>query len=178
MNGEILKNSFLFMYEREPIADFLKDCEIYINKQQRGFGLIHEITFTVPATVFKKYEESIPYFQAKLKEDFHRFHQLNHVIVYLTADWAKLEIISTRVVSVPTAWEEINNLQNLLLSQLHTATETISFQNIGNSSRHLLRKLADTVFDEKKLVAKQIVFETSPENFKNRLWSFVLFSRL
>lgn len=48
-------------------------------------------------------------------------------------------------------------------------------QNVGNTCRHLLKKLAELVFDAKKHVAKGISFDTRPENFKNRLWAFVLY---
>lgn len=174
-HNEVLRNSFLFMYGNEPIGGFLKDCEISFYEQPKGYGRTFEITFTVPATTFKANERNLDFFRAKLKEDLHKFHQYKSVIVYITADWEKLEMVSTNVVPILTPWEEINGMQNHLINQLHTADQTISFQNVGNTSRNLLRKLSDIVFDDKKHAIINGTFDTSPESFKNRLWAFVLF---
>ena len=174
-----IKNSFLYMYGEEPIADFLKESEISIAKDERSaFNRIHttfEFTFRVPAQTYKKYETHLDFFQGRLKADLHKFHQYDSVLVYLTADWDKLEMVSTEVKPILTPWQEINVMQDALLSQIHTASETIAFQNVGNTARHLLRKLADIVFDELKHTPPNNKFDLKSENYKNRLWAFVLY---
>jgi hypothetical protein len=174
-----LKNSFLFMYAGEPIADFLRESEVIIRKdEKRAFNRTHftfEITFQVPVQTYKKYEHDLNTFQGKLKQGLHQFHQYDSVLVYLSADWEKLEVISTEVMPVLTPWQEINAMQDLLLSQIHTASEAVSFQNVGNTSRHLLRKLSDIVFLEEKHTPAGNTRNLSPEHYKNRLWAFVLY---
>jgi hypothetical protein len=115
------------------------------------------------------------YFKAKLKEGLHQYHQYDSVIVELTADWDKLEMVSTEVKPILTPWQEINKMQDLILSQIHTASETAAFQNVGNTARLLLRKLADVVFLEDKHTLPNSRFDLRPDNFKNRLWAFVLY---
>lgn len=174
-----IKNSFLYMYAGERIAEFLKECRIIITKSSetalsKAF-VTFEFTFQVPAPTYKKFELELGYFQAKLKEDLHKFHQYNSVLVYLTADWEKLEAVSTEVKPVLTPWQEINAMQDTLLSQIHTASETISFQNVGNTARHLLRKLADIVFEHQKHTPLNNTFDLRGDSYKNRLWAFVLY---
>jgi hypothetical protein len=163
----------------EPLADFLKECEISIvRRDQRAFAKVFstfEFTFKVPAQTFKKYESHHLSFQGKLKEGLHNYHQYDSVLVYLTADWDKLEAVSTEVRPVITAWQEINSIQETLVSQVHTASDTISFQNVGNTARHLLRKLADLVFNPDLYTPPDNHRDLSPESYKNRLWAFVLY---
>jgi hypothetical protein len=176
---ETIKNSFLFMYAGEPIAEFLRESEILIAKdEKRPFNKVHitfEFTFRVPAETFKKYVHHHESFIGKLKDGLHKYHQYGSVLVYLTADWDKLEMVSTEVKPVLTPWQEINAMQEMLLSQIHTASETITFQNVGNTARHLLRKLADIVFEEHKQTPPNNKFDLGPECYKNRLWAFVLY---
>jgi hypothetical protein len=176
---EKIKNSFLYMYAGEKIADFLKECEIFIlRRDNKGLNRLRstfEFTFQVPAQTYKKYEHHHNFFQGVLIEGLHKFHQYDSVLVHLIADWDKLESVSAEVRPVLTLWDEINALQDTLLSQLHTAAETISFQNVGNTARHLLRRLADIVFQEDKHTPPSKKNDLSPESFKNRLWAFVLY---
>lgn len=176
---EKIKNSFLYMNAGEPLADFLKECEISIvRRDQRALAKLFstfEFTFKVPAQVFKKYESHHLSFQGKLKEGLHNYHQYDSVLVYLTADWDKLVAVSTEVRPVMTAWQEINSMQETLVSQVHAASNTISFQNIGNTARHLLRKLADLVFKADLHTPPNNERDLSPESYKNRLWAFVLY---
>ena len=175
---QVLKNSFLYMYEGKPIADFLKECEIVIVKHDnKGLNrlLPFIFTFKVPAPTFKKYELEHGYFQAKLKEDLHRYHQYDSVVVHLTGDWEKLELVYTEVRPVLTPWDEINRMQEHMLSQIHTADQTIAFQNVGNTARHLMRKMADIIFVEAKHTPAGNTKDLSPDKFKNRLWAFVLY---
>jgi hypothetical protein len=176
---EKIKNSFLYMYGQEPIANFLKECEIFIIREERrpmGKLFFHfEFTFQVPAATYKKYESQHGYFQAKLKEDLHRYHQYKSVVVYLTADWERLQRTSTEVRPVLTPWQEINSMQEDLLSQVETAGTTIAYQNVGNTARHLMRKLSDTVFIPEKHADADNKTNLGPDKVKNRLWAFVLF---
>lgn len=176
---EKIKNSFLYMYGQEPIADFLKESEIFIVKdERRPMGRVvitFEFTFQVPVPTYKKYELQHGYFQAKLKEDLHKFHQYQSVIVYLTADWERLQRVSTEVRPVQTPWQEINSMQEHLLFQVRTADATIAFQNVGNTARHLMRKLSDTVFIMEKHTPINNKVNLDPDKSKNRLWAFVLY---
>jgi hypothetical protein len=176
---EKIKNSFLYMYAGQPLADFLKEAEISIVRRDqpvlRNKFRTFEFTFKVPAQTFKKYEADHLSFQGKLKNGLHNYHQFDSVLVYLTADWDKLEAVSTEVRPVLTAWEEINSMQETLISQVHTANDTISFQNVGNTARHLLRKLSDLVFKPHLHTPAEGDRDLSPECYKNRLWAFVLY---
>jgi hypothetical protein len=137
-----IKNSFLYMFNGEPIADFLKECEISIVKTKRSIKIpTFAITFRVPAPTYKKYEHHHDFFQGKLKQGLHQFHQYDSVLVFLTADWDRLEMISTEVKPVLTPWQEVNAMQDTLLSQVHTASETITFQNVWQYSQAFTSKV-------------------------------------
>jgi hypothetical protein len=173
--GQILKNSFLYMYEEGlPIHDFLKNCDVHVSDHY-GIPKTRTVTFTVSAPTFKRHEYLIEAFRSKLKEDLHKLHQFNSVKVDLTADWEKLEIVSTRIEPILTPWQEINKMQDNLMTQMQLANDTIFFQNVGNTCRHLLMKLADVVFDSKKHTPTNNSFDLGRENSKNRLWAFVLY---
>jgi hypothetical protein len=173
---EKIKNSFLYMYNGEPIANFLKESEIFISRREkRAFAVTFEFTFQVPAQTFKKYVDQHNSFMGILKDGLHKYHQYDSVLVHLTADWEKLEVVSTEIKPVLTPWQEINEMQDAIVSQIHTAGETISFQNVGNTARHLLRKMADMVFEEDKHTPADNKYDLRPDSYKNRLWAFLLY---
>lgn len=90
-------------------------------------------------------------------------------------DLSKFQLLRNNYIPVYTPWEEINNLQNRLIQQLRSSSETIDFQNIGNTARTILQKVSTIVFDPSKHIAdtpdKKI--DLSEGKFKNRLHTYI-----
>lgn len=88
-------------------------------------------------------------------------------------DYNKLQLINSQVIPVQTEWQEINSLQQELIESLQRSTTTTNFQNIGNSARIIMDKLARTVFDLEKHKPKDNQKLVHNGKFKNQLHSYI-----
>ncbi len=88
-------------------------------------------------------------------------------------DYNKLQLINSQVIPVMTEWQEINSLQQELIESLQRSTTTTNFQNIGNSARIIMDKLARIVFDLEKHKPKDPEKLVYNGKFKNQLHSYI-----
>lgn len=88
-------------------------------------------------------------------------------------DYNKLQLINSQVIPIKTEWLEINNLQQELIESLQRSTTTTNFQNIGNSARIIMDKIARTVFDLEKHKPKDKEKLVHNGKFKNQLHSYI-----
>jgi len=87
-------------------------------------------------------------------------------------DLNRFQILNNTFTPVHTAWEEINSDQQSLINQLKAAKTTVEFQNIGNTSRTIMEKIADHVFDPTKHIASAEI-DLAKGKFKNRLHTYI-----
>lgn len=128
--------------------------------------------YTIPTT-FYKYFDLKDMFQKEIKNRINK--STNYIIE--NVDWIldinKLEVNQIDVVLVKTEWEEINELQKKLIDTLRISNDSIDYQNIGNTSRSIMDKLAREVFDKEKHIPKDQSIEIHNGKFKNQLNTFV-----
>lgn len=96
---------------------------------------------------------------------------INEVII--APDYDKISIINSEVSVIQTEWEEINELQKKLIDLFKKSDGSIDYQNIGNSARTLMDKLARIVFDEKLHKPDDPKIDVRNGKFKNQLHSFI-----
>ena len=96
---------------------------------------------------------------------------INDIIII--PDYDKISIINSEVSIIQTEWDEINELQSKLIDLFKQSDGSIDYQNIGNSARTLMDKLARIVFDEKIHKPADPKIDVRNGKFKNQLHSYI-----
>lgn len=155
------------------IHEFLLHSEIHVqidfNSKLLTPGDMHII---VDPEIYKKYNGSLNSFKSEIGSKYREFAHMTITGVQVYPNLNKFQILNNRITPVVTPWEEINSLQAHLIDQLRTAEKTIDFQNIGNTSRTLLQKVANHVFDPLKHIAPDAI-DLGEAKFKNRLHTYI-----
>lgn len=92
--------------------------------------------------------------------------------VEIKPDYEKIIILNSNISIIETPWEEINSLQKKLIENMKIADSSIDFQNIGNSARTIMDKMARLVFDSSLHVAPEGV-DIRNGKFKNQLHTYL-----
>ncbi|MCD4769618.1 MAG: hypothetical protein K8R35_05570 [Bacteroidales bacterium] len=93
--------------------------------------------------------------------------------VALFPDYNKVQIVRGELKPIYTSHDSINLGQQKLLDQLEKATDSDDFRNIGNSSRSLLEKLAEEVFDPSIHTPQDSDNDVRQGKFKNQLHAYI-----
>lgn len=169
-------------HETEYIHDFLVHSDIffekdifYLNLESRLFSSIKGgriLSIISNPDIYKKYYRQFEEIGKILKAKLYEIS--GYVITNITfkPNLEKFQILENRYTPVNTHWEEINNYQNILIDQLRTATEPIHYQNIGNTCRTIMQKIAEIVFNPETHKAPADK-DLSKGMFKNRLHAYI-----
>lgn len=106
------------------------------------FPTAFNLEITITADVFTKNYSLIRNYEKIIR---HRINESSKLIIdriKILPDYTKLQVINSKVFSVVTEWEEINQLQHKLITNLQTSVESIDIQSIGLISRTIMDKLA------------------------------------
>lgn len=132
----------------------------------------YEIYLYTDPEIYVKYRDNLRRISDVIQFYINDSSDLNATLVQIKPNYEKISIINSEISIIQTPWDEINILQSELIQHLKRSCTSIDFQNIGNSSRTIMDKLARVVFDEK-------THKTSNESdvrngkFKNQLHSFI-----
>jgi len=159
--------------ETEHIHNFLKDSELF---EERDYSSMYpdaiKLKIIIHPENFKKHNKSIPFIKMAVQAKYIEITQLRVTSIIVFPNLKKFQIIHNRYTPIETPWEEINIHQDIIIEQLKTATETIHFQNIGNTGRTIMQKLANIVFNPQKHKAPENI-DLSEGKFKNRLHTYI-----
>ncbi len=166
--------SLLSGYDKKDIKEFLAHGELSIIL--KDFYTPTRVTrkilkISVDPYIYRKYHTMVPYFTKDIGK---LFSEVTQVILYkekAMPDLEKFHILQNDIITVITPWEEINKSQEDLLRLLRTSSNTLEYQNVGNSSRAIMQKLSDIIFDPNKHIAQGI--DLSQGKFKNRLHTYI-----
>lgn len=92
--------------------------------------------------------------------------------INIKPDYDKISFLNSEVTIIETKWDEINILQKKLIENMRASNSSIDFQNVGNTSRTIMDKLARLVFDPKIHIAPKGV-ETKNGMFKNQFHTYI-----
>ncbi len=156
------------------VHDFLIHSKISVEKDYTsGFSDSMGLFILLDPEIFKKYQGSIKQFENNISSKLSQFTNTHIYKVKTYPDLKRFQILENRIVPINTPWQEINSGQTHLLNLQRTATETIDFQNIGNSSRTLLQKVANIVFNPTKHICSDKNIDLGEAKFKNRLHTYI-----
>ena len=157
------------------IHEFLIHSELFISDDwtygiKRG---LYVLTIKVDPEIYKVNQKYIKQFSDTVASKLMSFTGLSITKIETTPDLDKFQILNNRITPIVTPWEDINKEQNNLINQLRTAVKTQDFQNIGNSSRTTLQKLANIVFDPLRHIPPNETINVSNGKYKNQLHTFI-----
>lgn len=131
------------------------------------------VSFKVDPATFVKVNTEVTSVKNTIKRLIKETTGLTIYEIFITPDYDKISIINSEVSVIQTEWEEINDLQRKLIDLLKKSDGSIDYQNIGNSARTLMDKLARIVFDEKLHKPEDPKIDIRNGKFKNQLHSFI-----
>ena len=85
---------------------------------------------------------------SKIEGTFENLHKIKKV--NLIPDLSRFQLLNNQYQTIQTPWHDINSDQELILSMLKSAQSAIQVQNIGNTGRTILQKIANHLFDSSK----------------------------
>lgn len=148
--------------------EILIHSKIYVQKLYPKKRLI----FIIHPEIYKKYDPQLESITKDIRQKIKQITNASFNEIHYIPDWNKFQILNNQIKTIITPWEEINQYQEKLNEQLKTADKPIDYQNIGNTSRILMQKLARIVYDKNVHKAPDNV-EVSDGKYKNRLHTYI-----
>lgn len=160
-----------------PCVEIIENSELtYTNRQRHHWDAEHlDIQFKVVPEIYIKHINDIHRIRGVVE------HYLNISIdqnvlmiqsVEMNLDYNKVSTLNSEISFVQTGWEEINEMQKEIINSMRRAINPMDFQNIGNTSRTIMNKLARVVFDPEIHKPRKIV-DLSNGKFKNQLHTYI-----
>lgn len=154
----------------ELFSNFVRHSDIFIKKDSSRTRALMYIY--VDPELYKELGTNIENIKKVIANAVDKMTDIAIMMVYARPDLRKFQIIKNNYTTVQTPWEQVNNGQNHLLNLLRSASNTVDFQNIGNTSRTLLQSISNIVFDPNKHLP-DIEIDLSEGKFKNRLHTYI-----
>ena len=156
------------------VHEFLAHSKIVAEKDYTsGVSNAKGLFILLDPEIFKKYQGRIKQFESAISFKLAQFTNTYISSVNTYPDLERFQILENRIMPINTPWQEVNSGQTHLLSLQRTAMETIDFQNIGNSSRTLMQKVASIVFNPIKHLCTDKNVDLGEGKFKNRLHTYI-----
>lgn len=136
-----------------PCIEIIENSEFYVisrTKQRSWDPSEYYIEFKVVPEVYIKHVNDIDRITDMIRYYFEISTTRNDLIILkleVNLDYSKVSILNSEVSFILTEWEEINELQKQIIENMRRAVNSIDFQNIGNTSRTIMDKLARIVFN-------------------------------
>ncbi len=154
-------------------VDLLTFSDIRFEENSKQTKKVFNVRISTVPEVYLKYYETIDAIAKSIKSNIEKISELKIDKIIILPDYNKIEIINSEIRPVFTPWDEINTEQSKLISLLKTSSDSIDLQNIGNTSRRILKKIANIVFMPEKHTPNEKHFDVNPEKFKNQLHSYI-----
>lgn len=156
----------------EMFHDFIIHSEMYYAIDIYQLNKPRILKIVSDPDIYKKYYSRLDEIGKVIKA---KLFDLNRTVissVRIEPNLKKFRILDNRYVPILTPWEEINKAQNIMLEQFREASESIDYQNIGNTCRTIMQKVSNIVFNPQKHTdtgGKNV----SEGDFKNRLHTYI-----
>lgn len=159
--------------ETRNIHDFLQNSELFIYAEYLLIDSVsYLVEFLVHPEAFKRHQDRLRPFERRICDKLSSISHHTYNPTPSRPNLDKFQVLTNTLVPVTTPWEQINLGQEDLLSQLRNSSSEVEFQNIGNSARTLLQKLAAQVFNPDKHKSEK-GHPLGEAYFKNRLYAYI-----
>lgn len=178
MNFEKIK---YIVKEISKQGDDFKTLELIENSEfefenhwnQKVFPEAYNLNVRVNPSTFTKNYADIDRISGLIKHYINTSSELIIDRISLKPDYDKISVFKSEVSIIETPWEEINSLQEQLIDQIKTSLNPVDFQNIGNTSRTIMDKLARLVFNPEIHKSANSNIEVHNGKFKNQLHTYI-----
>ena len=140
---------------------------------QRSDPNLYNLEIKINPEVYAKNYNNISRYEGILSKRINDSSELTIDKLEILPNYEKLQIINSEIFPVITEWEEINQYQKKLLEDFERSTDSIDFQNLGNTARTIMIKLAREVFDPKKHTPIDSSKEVNNGKYKNQLHAYI-----
>jgi hypothetical protein len=169
------------LYKKNPelsnIVDLVTfsefEFEDHWNKTLAPVWIVYNLSIHTQYDVYFKNYKEVNSITEIIKTDIEKISTIYIDEIKIVPDYNKIEVTNSEIHPVYTNWEEINNGQIKLLNLLKTSSDSLDFQNIGNTSRTILQKLAKIVFDPAKHRPADKTIDTRGDKYKNQLHTYI-----
>lgn len=167
---EVLKKK-----DRKSLIEIIRNSYFFFDQEPEFMGLEGEINLLIKVDpfVFTKYSDRWKDYEKELKSYFNMILEFNVSKVLVKPDYDKLSSINNEIIPVKTPWEEINDYQKRLVENLNSSQDSIDYQNIGNTSRTIMDKIAREVFNPNIHISRSNI-DVSNGQFKNQLHTYIV----
>jgi hypothetical protein len=149
------------------------DYEFKVHAQSGYSNTFYDVIFKVSPATFVKTNKELASVRNTIKRLIRETTQIYINDIIISPDYDKISVINSEVSIIQTEWDEINGLQAKLVDLFKQSDGSIDYQNIGNSARTLMDKLARIVFDEKIHKPADPKIDVRNGKFKNQLHSYI-----
>ncbi len=153
------------------------DFEYILASKRYNFDTdIYRVTFKVLPTVFVKHVNEINRITDIIGYYFNSVSDRNIIKVEsleIKPNYDKISILNSEVSVIETPWDEINGLQKQLIGIMKTSRNSIEFQNVGNTCRTIMDKLARIVFNPEIHKPTISGIDVSNGKFKNQFHTYI-----
>jgi hypothetical protein len=157
------------------LLEVLNHSEFEVNRPPNYISNpdIYYFKIYVSPSIFQKVFDSLSLIERDLWKRIEQTLGINIDKLQVLVDLSKLEVSEIDITPIYTRWEEINELQKRLIDLIDTSNKSIDYQNIGNTSRNIIDKLAREVFDSSKHIPNDSERDFHNGKFKNQLEGFI-----
>ena len=180
--GEFTKEIYLLreIYignDEENIVEIINNSQIgYAQHWSQSISsLAYSFEFNLTPILYAKNFKFIKSISNNLKTVLNQISQSEIESVVIQPNYEKIEIFNSEISTIVTIWEEINQLQNKLIEDMKKSNQEIDYQNIGNTCRTIMDKLARTVFDSNTHKPEKKEVDLSNGKFKNQFHTYIAF---
>lgn len=166
--SEILSHS-RFEYKYKPSGGLLHPTKFEGKIMQSD---VYNLIIHVTPTIFEDHYQFINLIERDLRKSINNSTGILVDKIKIVADLDKLEVNEIEVTPIETEWEQINNLQKKLFTSIDLSKDSVDFQNIGNTSRTIMDKLARLVFNSNKHISEEHL-DTRNGKYKNQLRTYI-----
>jgi hypothetical protein len=169
--GEISKTK----YTEKPLVEIINHSSFEFEKHFNNhvFPNLYNLTLSITPDVFTKNYGMIKLYADIIKTRINECSELLIDKIKILPDYNKLQMINSKIYTIVTEWDEINQLQQTLLDNLQELKQSVDVQSIGLIARTIMDKLARIVFDENKHRPLKKEINVSNGMFKNQLHSYI-----
>jgi hypothetical protein len=157
--------------DTEITHEFLVHSEMYYASTGQ-LNRARILKIVLDPDIYKKYYNRLDEIKKVIKEVLFDVKRIIISSIIIEPNLKKFRILDNRFVPVLTSWEEINKAQNIMLEQFREASDSIDYQNIGNTCRTIMQKVSSIVFNPQKHTdtgGKSV----SEGDYKNRLHTYI-----
>lgn len=153
--------------------EIMENSAFYFQESNNRFTLgAYVLDVKVLPEIYTKYYSHMERLKGLIQHYTANSSDVLLTVINIQPDFDKISILNSEVSLIETPWEEINALQKKLIDNMKISNSSVDFQNIGNTSRTIMDKLAKIVFKPEIHISPKGI-DVSNGKFKNQFHTYI-----